>query len=92
MSQNNLELRAGLITYACMLDGPSPQSLAALVTQALPTITVILVQNQNIHVKEAAATALERTAEVLPQAYFQEPLFSNILPGLTQSIDFYPNV
>lgn len=92
LSQNNLELRAGLITYACMLDGPSPQSLAQLVTQAIPTIVMLLANNQNMLVKESASIALERTAEIIPQVYFQEPLFSNIFLGLVSSIESHPRV
>ena len=75
-----------------MLDGPSPQALAGLVTQALPTITNLLINSQNNAVKEAASEALERTAEIIPQVYFQDPLFSEILPGLTAGIELHPKV
>jgi importin subunit beta-1 len=92
LSQNLLELRAGLITYSCMLDGPSPKSLAQLVTQALPTITEILVKSNNLILQEEASVALERTAEIIPQAYFQEPLFSNINEGLTAAIQAHPRI
>jgi len=92
LSQNPLELRAGLITYSCMLDGPSPQSLGNLVTQALPTISNILINSNNLILQEEASTALERTAEIIPQAYFQEPLFSNISTGLTEAINTHPRV
>jgi len=92
LSQNPLELRAGLITYSCMLDGPSPQSLGNLVTQALPTISNILINSNNLILQEEASTALERTAEIIPQAYFQEPLFSNISTGLTEAINTHPRI
>ena len=92
LSQNPVELRASLITYSCMLDGPSPQALASLVTTALPTITNLLINFDDMNVKEAAAEALERTAEIIPQAYFQDPLFSQIVPGLTAGIELHPKV
>jgi len=92
LSQNPLELRAGLITYSCMLDGPSPQSLGNLVTQALPTISNILVSVNNLILQEEASIALERTAEIIPQAFFQDPLFGNISEGLTAAINTHPRV
>jgi len=92
ISNNRLELRAGLITYTCMLDGPSFKSLAPLVTQAIPTITTILVKSDNRILQEEASIALERTAEIIPDAYFQEPLFSEVVPSLTNAIRTHPRI
>ena len=90
--ENPVELRAGLITYTCMLDGPSFKELAPLVTQAIPTITKILMNFNHRIIKEEAATALERTAELLPDAFFQDPLFSQVVPDLTAAIRTHPRV
>lgn len=75
-----------------MLDGLIHEYLAALVTPARPTITTLLVESQNMFIKEATASALQRTAEIMPSIYFQEPCFSNIFHGLTISIESHPRV
>lgn len=92
LKETPLELRAGLITYSCMLDGPSIQNLGPWVIQALPTITNLLLNNPNGHVKEEAAIALERTAEIIPQVYFHENTLSTVIVGLTTSIGGHPRV
>jgi importin subunit beta-1 len=90
--ENYVELRAGLITYTCMLDGPSHKELGPLVTQAIPTITKILMNYNKAIIKVEAATALERTAELLPDAFFQDPLFSQVVPDLTVAIRSHPRI
>lgn len=75
-----------------MLDGPSHQSLVSWVTQAIPTITSILINYNNLSLQEEAAAALERTAEIIPQVYFQDPLFTDIYPRITSIIEAHPRV
>jgi len=75
-----------------MLDGPGFKELLPLVTHAIPQITTILVKVNNRILQEEAAIALERTAELIPDAYFQEPLFSEVVPSLTNAIRSHPKV
>jgi Karyopherin (importin) beta len=75
-----------------MLEGPNHNDLFPLVTQALPTIVSLLIEDGNIYVKQEASVALEATAEVIPKVYFQEPLFYNLLPNLIKSVEAPPRV
>lgn len=91
MSNSNLEKKAALIAFACMLDGPSLQPLAELATEALPAIGDILANENEPHlIRLEASNALLATAENLPLVYLQETLFINILPILTKAVYAHP--
>jgi len=84
--ENQVEKRAGLIVYSCMLDCPKPQSLAVFLSQALPTIADILFKSDSSILKQEASLALQKTVEVVPEVVFQGNLLDSMIPDLIASI------
>ncbi len=92
LSQDIGELRGGLMAYICMLDGPSHDQLFPLVTQALPTINNLLMHSGNRVLQEISATALEKTAELIPAVFFQESIFTDAVREYAQALASDPRV
>lgn len=76
-----------------MLDGPTLQLLADLVTDALPAVGDILAnENEAKVIRLEASNALLATAENIPSVYLQEKLFLGILPILVKAVYAHPSI
>jgi importin subunit beta-1 len=76
---------AAVMTFGSILDGPDPQVLTPLVTQALPLL-IDMMSDANLHVKDTTAWTLGRICDLLvstikPDVHLN-PLITAIVNGL----------
>lgn len=88
---------AATYAFGSILDGPSPDKLAALVNVALPFMLSALMKDPNNHVKDTTAWTLGRMFEFLHSSIVGTPIINEgnsqqIITVLLQSMKDAPNV
>lgn len=81
---------AATMAFGCILEGPSTQSLAALVEQGVPVLLTRL-KDSNINVQDTASWAIGRMCEHQP-ANIQDKWYPHLLGGLLEALRFPPRV
>ncbi|KIJ47360.1 hypothetical protein M422DRAFT_59555 [Sphaerobolus stellatus SS14] len=87
-AQDWRQREAAVMTFGSILEGPDPDVLRNLVTQALPVL-VDMMSDENTHVKDTTAWTLGRVCDLVPESIKVEehlhPLISAFVNGLDDS-------
>jgi importin subunit beta-1 len=82
---------AAVMTFGSILDGPDPQILAPLVTQALPLL-IDMMQDSNTHVKDTTAWTLGRICDILVTTIKPETHLNHLIRALVAGLDDGPRI
>jgi importin subunit beta-1 len=82
---------AAVMTFGSILDGPDPQILAPLVTQALPLL-IDMMQDSNTHVKDTTAWTLGRICDILVTTIKPETHLHHLIQALVAGLDDSPRI
>lgn len=77
------------MAFSAMLEGPNPEVLKPLITQAYPTI-VGLLKDINNNVKKWTSICIYRIAELHPYCVLNQ--FDNTLPVLIENLVTIPKI
>jgi importin subunit beta-1 len=82
---------AAVMTFGSILDGPDPQLLAPLVTQALGLL-IDMMQDANVHVKDTTAWTLGRICDILVTTIKPELHLHALVRALVAGLDDSPRI
>lgn len=82
---------AAVMTFGSILDGPDPQILAPLVSQALPLL-IDMMQDTNTHVKDTTAWTLGRICDILVTTIKPETNLPPLIKALVVGLDDTPRI
>ena len=82
---------AAVMTFGSILDGPDPQILAPLVTQALPLL-IEMMQDGNTHVKDTTAWTLGRICDILVNTIKPETHLHHLIQALVAGLEDTPRI
>ncbi|KAG8835928.1 karyopherin beta [Serendipita sp. 399] len=82
---------AAVMTFGSILDGPDPQLLAPLVTQALGLL-IDMMQDPNTHVKDTTAWTLGRICDILVSTINPESHLDPLVRSLVAALEDSPRI
>lgn len=82
---------AAVMTFGSILDGPDPQLLAPLVSQALGLL-IEMMQDSNTHVKDTTAWTLGRICDILVSTIKPETHLEPLVQALVAALDDSPRI
>jgi importin subunit beta-1 len=82
---------AAVMTFGSILDGPDPQLLAPLVSQALGLL-IEMMQDSNTHVKDTTAWTLGRICDILVSTIKPETHLEPLVRALVAALDDSPRI
>ncbi|KAG8860622.1 karyopherin beta [Serendipita sp. 411] len=82
---------AAVMTFGSILDGPDPQLLAPLVTQAL-SLLIDMMRDPNTHVKDTTAWTLGRICDILVATINPETHLDPLVRSLVAALEDSPRI
>lgn len=82
---------AAIIAFGLIMDGPAPEKLQPLVTQAYP-IMLKLIGDQNNQVKDSAAWTVGRVCEFVPKCISNQQVLQQTMQAFSAGLKFHAKV
>lgn len=90
-AQDWRQREAAVMTFGSILDGPDPQILTPLVTQAMP-ILVDMMSDENLHVKDTTAWTLGRICDLLVQTIKPDVHLPTLIAAFVRGLEDSPRI
>ncbi|XP_039268867.1 importin subunit beta-1-like [Styela clava] len=82
---------AAVMTLGSILEGPSPDQLAPILEQGMPTFFTLL-KDESVVVRDTTAWAIGRICDLIPDAVINEKYLMPLLTAMVESLTAEPRV
>jgi importin subunit beta-1 len=82
---------AAVMTFGSILEGPDPDVLKTLVTQALPVL-IDMMSDENTHVKDTTAWTLGRVCDMVPEAIRIDEQLHLLISAFVNGLEDKPRI